>query len=75
MEVMNMNAAPLEDEVLESVSGGTMIPYIVRPGDTMEEIAKHFHCTVEQLCRWNNIRRSEERRVGKECRSRWSPYH
>src|SRR2546429_7240470 len=22
--------------------------------------------------RWN---RSEERRVGKECRSRWSPYH
>src|SRR5256885_15064629 len=25
---------------------------------------------------WFNIRkRSEERRVGKECRSRWSPYH
>src|SRR5260370_41201182 len=23
----------------------------------------------------NNILRSEERRVGKECRSRWSPYH
>ena len=23
----------------------------------------------------NNIYRSEERRVGKECRSRWSPYH
>ena len=23
----------------------------------------------------NNIERSEERRVGKECRSRWSPYH
>ena len=23
----------------------------------------------------NNDRRSEERRVGKECRSRWSPYH
>ena len=22
-----------------------------------------------------NIYRSEERRVGKECRSRWSPYH
>ena len=22
-----------------------------------------------------NIDRSEERRVGKECRSRWSPYH
>src|SRR3712207_8801518 len=22
-----------------------------------------------------HLRRSEERRVGKECRSRWSPYH
>ena len=22
-----------------------------------------------------NAERSEERRVGKECRSRWSPYH
>ena len=21
------------------------------------------------------LKRSEERRVGKECRSRWSPYH
>ena len=23
----------------------------------------------------NAVGRSEERRVGKECRSRWSPYH
>ena len=23
----------------------------------------------------NMLTRSEERRVGKECRSRWSPYH
>ena len=23
----------------------------------------------------NLVHRSEERRVGKECRSRWSPYH
>ena len=23
----------------------------------------------------NQLLRSEERRVGKECRSRWSPYH
>ena len=23
----------------------------------------------------NHLLRSEERRVGKECRSRWSPYH
>ena len=24
---------------------------------------------------WYGTERSEERRVGKECRSRWSPYH
>ena len=24
---------------------------------------------------WISTARSEERRVGKECRSRWSPYH
>src|ERR1041385_4481148 len=29
----------------------------------------------EQLARWGVLPRSEERRVGKECRSRWSPYH
>ena len=26
-------------------------------------------------CEYRPHRRSEERRVGKECRSRWSPYH
>ena len=36
--------------------------------DTMMEII-----TTEQ--NKENRMRSEERRVGKECRSRWSPYH
>ena len=31
--------------------------------------------TVRELGVSKNIARSEERRVGKECRSRWSPYH
>src|SRR2546422_8303992 len=39
--------------------------------------------TIENLTSFNNryglfagsVTRSEERRVGKECRSRWSPYH
>src|SRR5690554_8055434 len=29
----------------------------------------------EGLARWVSLVRSEERRVGKECRSRWSPCH
>ena len=31
--------------------------------------------TGKELARRNYVPRSEERRVGKECRSRWSPYH
>ena len=35
--------------------------------------------SYEALAAWRahapDTRRSEERRVGKECRSRWSPYH
>ena len=30
---------------------------------------------VAQVLSTNAFYRSEERRVGKECRSRWSPYH
>ena len=31
------------------------------------------HCSINETLWW--ALRSEERRVGKECRSRWSPYH
>ena len=41
-------------------------------------LANHYHFTATTTpCKkvfFLNIR-SEERRVGKECRSRWSPYH
>ena len=30
---------------------------------------------LEEIVKETGISRSEERRVGKECRSRWSPYH
>ena len=32
-------------------------------------------CDVVKRCVQLGVQRSEERRVGKECRSRWSPYH
>ena len=40
----------------------------------MLQKAKAGHYAVGQF-NINNLERSEERRVGKECRSRWSPYH
>ena len=36
-------------------------------------IAIQSYLKKQETCQINN--RSEERRVGKECRSRWSPYH
>ena len=50
---------------------GTVISSVVPPVDTTlrEVCERYFHS------RPLFIERSEERRVGKECRSRWSPYH
>src|SRR2546430_4847315 len=42
----------------------------IAPGITVHKIGGHskgLQCV--------KVKRSEERRVGKECRSRWSPYH
>ena len=30
---------------------------------------------IHRIADADYVHRSEERRVGKECRSRWSPYH
>ena len=61
-----MSVSPLNDETLEKVSGGTEIPYLVCSGDTIETIAKKFHCTVEQICRWNNIHNPLDIKVGQK---------
>ena len=52
-------------EVLEKIDASGM-PYIV---NFLNGAAGHGYGLG------NAQRRSEERRVGKECRSRWSPYH
>src|SRR3712207_7189130 len=50
-------------------------------GDTLLEtlpVGRRLYDLVQlslKLCSSPGLRRSEERRVGKECRSRWSPYH
>src|SRR5207253_8064966 len=45
-------------------------------GDTLEIIHGHIAKTPPSPSHLDaTIPRSEERRVGKECRSRWSPYH
>ena len=39
------------------------------------EIENTYIMTIDQPSAEKYLLRSEERRVGKECRSRWSPYH
>ena len=45
-----------------SLATGKAVDAIARQPEAESKISK-------------NLIRSEERRVGKECRSRWSPYH
>ena len=42
---------------------------------TMENSYINYAMSVIASRALPDVRRSEERRVGKECRSRWSPYH
>ena len=67
-----------------------LLPYMDRPADTragckhrctnelgtsVSAIYTDLISTGSLLCSLLSFTRSEERRVGKECRSRWSPYH
>src|SRR3712207_6755118 len=65
--------------VLVSSIGAVLVGYLVLADnldslslDTLDSIRRQpAHLTLVSL----GVVRSEERRVGKECRSRWSPYH
>src|SRR5256885_9307849 len=41
-------------------------------GESREKAKRNFDALADRV---KQKERSEERRVGKECRSRWSPYH
>ena len=44
-------------------------------GSDLEKIEQIYGIKKEEIVSFSANVRSEERRVGKECRSRWSPYH
>ena len=65
---------PVHDEhklfkmlILEGQQAGLSWQTILSKMDAMTEAYENFNP--------ERTTRSEERRVGKECRSRWSPYH
>ena len=45
------------------------------PNMTIDQIVKKALKYKKEGANIIDLGRSEERRVGKECRSRWSPYH
>ena len=46
--------------------------YVGIKGEKIDYVGDSF---PENASGYGRLTRSEERRVGKECRSRWSPYH
>ena len=48
--------------------------YLLRENDRRLEMSEITN-EIKKRRTFAIISRSEERRVGKECRSRWSPYH
>lgn len=50
-----MEKTALNDEQLDNISGGSRITYMVKPGDTLESVAKTMGVSVDKLAEWNNI--------------------
>ena len=71
-----------KERLVGTVSRGIRLP-IIRRGDDLAEIVTKSVCDAAESKGFqlrnrdvvSILLRSEERRVGKECRSRWSPYH
>ena len=71
IDIEQEDIVQFEDAICERLEAeqedDEMTPYVGEQAD-IEDKLLYAEWTVEN-------RRSEERRVGKECRSRWSPYH
>ena len=61
--------AQIQRDVRARIEG---LPGVTKVHITWTELTPEEKAATMAMARWN---RSEERRVGKECRSRWSPYH
>src|SRR2546425_6559728 len=84
-----MDLAPVQAETsLESVMFDLILKFLRTPGQVLlvqgppgsgkTTFALEILNSLEEthkIYASSRVARSEERRVGKECRSRWSPYH
>src|SRR3712207_9335000 len=79
----SLDRSTLRERALEALRSA-ILSGRYRPGDHLGEVELATHLGVSRgtvrealrhLQQEGLVTRSEERRVGKECRSRWSPYH
>ena len=52
---MAIDKVAMNDDMLDGVTGGSILPYRVQAGDSLNSIAKKYNVTVDQLIKWNNI--------------------
>jgi len=63
------------EELLERIDAAEAVEALRAPlVQAVDEISRDLAEEIRPGL-WDSLPRSEERRVGKECRSRWSPYH
>src|SRR3712207_9348599 len=71
--VYRTDFAPIREggEIVGGIAIARDVTDVYRASAAIEESERNYRRLAEQ----SSDVRSEERRVGKECRSRWSPYH
>ena len=69
-ESQHITLRELQRRVKSALEGQFALPLWVSAEISEIKVNYSGHCYLELV-----EKRSEERRVGKECRSRWSPYH
>ena len=58
----------------KEIAGRNLLEYLNEAGFETERVVVEKNLEIIPKDQFGQVR-SEERRVGKECRSRWSPYH
>ena len=71
---------PYNSNDFEVINPSNEEPFAIISLGSKEDTNAAVKAAKESFIKWKEtskeeIDRSEERRVGKECRSRWSPYH
>ena len=59
----------------ETIKKTGQVCFLIRDVQGVDDNPFDFETVKKNIEERLNPKRSEERRVGKECRSRWSPYH